>query len=231
MSIPGDKKIRYILPIVPALALLATYPFLSPKDKRYFFWLGWLLVRLFILIPIVIFVGLRRVMAYATTHGVDFHIDYLLVTQLLFVSLAFSALVFVCFGKKKAWRDTGILFIGTATFVASYLMVVEPIEQFTDRTHVFVTAVELARKHSHANLVFYRESSDGLPIKYIINMPTSEVPIFINNENQLLMYEAPAFFVTSEAYFKELSAQSLTHFRVIDRDKIGHGSVVVFTNS
>jgi 4-amino-4-deoxy-L-arabinose transferase-like glycosyltransferase len=230
MSIPGDKKIRYILPIAPAIALLAAYPFIAPKGERYFSCLRWALLRLFIIFPVILFIGLRLVMSYAAKHAMDFNINYLLMTQILFGALACSFLVFFCLGKKEKWRDTGVLLIATFSFVLCYLTVAEPIEQYIDKTHQFVMEVEQARKHNHAKLVFYRETPDSLPIKYLINMPTEETPDFIQDEQGLMMYSSPAFFVTSEAYFKELSPVTAGQLHVIARDKIGHVPVVVFTN-
>lgn len=231
MSIPGEKKIRYVLAIVPAIALLASYPLIAPKNMRYFSWFGWLLVRFFLVVPVILFIILRRVMTYAAEHAIDFHIDYLLVTQILFVSLAAGAFIYVCFGKRQHWRDTGIIFVGTFSFIMSYLMVAEPIEQYADKTHEFVAMVEMARQHAQADLLFYKETSDGLAIKYVINMPSAETPHFIDDENQLLSYHHPAFVVSRESYFQALSPEIAAHFHVVARQPIGHVPVVVFTNT
>lgn len=230
MSIPGDKKIRYVLGAAPAMALMASFPFVAPKTEKFFTLLSWLLVRFFLIFPALLFIALRFVMTYANKHAINFNIDYLLATQMMFGSLALEFLVFICLIKKPRWRVTGVLLIATLCFVVSYIMVVEPIEQYADRTKEFVKEVENARRHSHANLVFYKETPDSLPIKYLINMPYEEMPSFIDNENHLMMFAGPAFFVTSESYYKDLSAETVEQLRVIARDKIGHVPVVVFTN-
>ena len=51
LSIPGDKKIRYILPMTPALALIAAYSFVAPAKDRYFIFMRSLLNALFMLLP------------------------------------------------------------------------------------------------------------------------------------------------------------------------------------
>lgn len=230
MSIPGDKKIRYILPIAPAIALFAAYVFIAPKGERYFLWLRWLLVRFFLVFPALLYIGLRVVMAYASKHSLDFQINYLLVTQVLFASIAGSFLLFVIFAKKEQWRDTGVLCIATLCFVFCYIVVAEPIELYIDKTRAFVLEVEKARKHNHAKLIFYRETPDGLPIKYLVDMPSEETPIFMGDEEELVSYASPAFFITSESYFNELSPVTAGQLHVVARDKIGHVPVVVFTN-
>lgn len=230
MSIPGDKKIRYILPITPAIALLSSYLFIAPKGERYFYYLKWFFIRFFLIFPIILFIGVRMAMSYVTRH--DFHVTiyYLLITQILFAMLACGILVFVLLSKRPKWRETGILSIATFSFVMTYLIVIEPIQQYMDKAKVFVLKVEAARKHNHANLVFYKEKYDGLPIKYLINMPDEELPQFIDNEDDLMLYQHSAFFITSESYFKQLSPVSAGQLHVIARDKIGHVPVVVFTN-
>lgn len=230
MSVPGDKKIRYVLAIAPAAALMTAYIFVASKGERYFFWLRWVLVRLLLFFPLLLFVGLRTVMSHAAQHQIDFQINYLLVTQILFIGLGLNGFFYVCFVKKEAWRDTGILAVCAASFMLCYILVVEPIEQYLDRTQEFVLEVESARKHNHAKLVFYKETKDGLPIKYLINMPSEEKPYFIDHPRDLSMFNEPAFFVTSESYYKSLSPAEAAQFRVIARDSLGHVPVVIFTN-
>jgi len=231
MSIPGDKKIRYVLAISPALALMAAYPFVAPKSKLYFTFLAWLGLRFFLILPVLLFIALRVVLRYSIQHNYAFAIPYLGLTQILFTALAFNVVMYLWLTKRQVWRTTGILAVGTLSFVASYILAVEPIQQYLDRAQQFVQRIEAERKREHATLVFYKETVDGLPIKYLINMPMRETPVFINDEMQLMQYDEPAFFVTSEAYYRLLSSTATAHFRTIASDSIGHVPVVVFANN
>jgi 4-amino-4-deoxy-L-arabinose transferase-like glycosyltransferase len=231
MSIPGDKKIRYILPMMPAVALIASYPMIAPTSERYFSLLRWLLIRLFLITPVILFIALRWILFYANQHFLSFDIHYLLVTQMLFCLFAGGFLAFILFQKRHQWRDGCVLFIATLSFVMSYVMVAEPMMQYLDKTRVFVVKSEEWRRQAHAGLVFYKEQPDGLPIKYLINMPVEGMPVFIDNEKDLLMYRYQAFFVTSEFYFDRLSPAAKLQFREITRNKIGHVPVVIFTNT
>jgi 4-amino-4-deoxy-L-arabinose transferase-like glycosyltransferase len=158
MSIPGDKKARYILPMVPAIALIAAYPF-ARKIK---------------------------------TGGIIF------------------------------------LFVMAIILNATYIKVIEPRLLTYDKTADFVITMEAMRSKTQAKLVFYREQADGTPIKYQVYNQQGDNPVFIETEQQLLNYKQAAFFITSEDYFSQLSAKTLSHFTIIARDKVGHVMMVVF---
>jgi 4-amino-4-deoxy-L-arabinose transferase-like glycosyltransferase len=54
MSLPADKKIRYILPVSPALALLAAYVFVEETKEKYFIYLRNFLNILLLLSPFIL---------------------------------------------------------------------------------------------------------------------------------------------------------------------------------
>ena len=54
MSIPDDKKVRYILPMLPAIALIAAYPFVAPPSQPYFTFLRHFLRRLLQVFPLLL---------------------------------------------------------------------------------------------------------------------------------------------------------------------------------
>lgn len=229
MSIPGDKKSRYVLAIAPAISLLAAYFFVSPKTERYFSRIRFVLLHLILVLPLALFIVLRLVSSHAAKNVINFNIDYLLMTQILFGAMAVNGLIYVCFEKKREWRDTGILAIGALTFVLCYINIAEPVLQTIDKTREFVTSVEAARIHNKAELVFYHEHRDGMPIKYLINMHQEDKPIFIESEIELTSLSKPAFFVTSKTNFDALSPVVAGRYRIIGQDNIGHVPVIVFT--
>ncbi len=229
MSIPGDKKERYILSIAPALSLMAAYFFVSKYSERFFYRVQWIMIRVFIFFPAILFVFLRMVLSYATKNAQSFGINYLLMTQILFISLAINLILFICLEKKQEWRDTGILTIAAFCFMACYIGVVEPVQQFTDRTREFVTAMEASRLDAQAQLVFYHENRDGLPIKYLINARSDAAPQFAYTDQALMSVRAPSYFVTSKSYFDAMPADVQSHFKLVSSDLIGHVQVVVFT--
>lgn len=159
MTIPGDKKSRYILPMVPAIALIAAYPFAQKIRKL-----------------------------------------------------------------KQLW----VLAIITLVLDVFYIQFIERYFSAYDKTAQFVQAIEDMRAKAHAKLVFYREQSDGTPIKYQVYNQQGDVPVFLATEGELLNYKQPAFFVTSEDYFASLPEPVLSYFNIIARGKVGHVMMVMF---
>jgi hypothetical protein len=164
---------------------------------------------------------------YTKSHGIDVGVDYL---TIIFFLLTLQFLNFwVCYRylAQTQWRDVLLCSIATLSYAAAFIFVYSPIDLYVDRARQFVIAIENLRAKSHANLIFYRENPDGMPIKYLINMPQLAQPIFINQPHELLRAKAPAFIVTHEAYFSELPKDVLRHIHIIARDKLGHVNVVV----
>lgn len=226
MSIPGDKKIRYILPMLPAVALIAAYPLAMESQLSYFRYLRTVLQGFFFLLPLLMLLVVLSVFSYGYDYDWNSAIHYATIFSVLMVLQGLSCWVTLYYRNNV--RDAGIVFIATGCFVYTMLAVVEPLELYLDRTRDFVTRIEVQRLQQQANLVFYKEHPDGLPIKYLVNMKRSEQPVFIHTLNELIAFSRPAFFVTSTAYFAELPKTVVNHFRVIDKSDVGHIPVVVF---
>ena len=228
MSIPGDKKIRYILPVAPAAALLAAYVFIAPSRELLLFSLRRFILGLVVILPLL-FLGILIFLSYNGALN-TLHINIAFTPIVIFLSAVQVANVGVFYCVKLVNVRTALLLFSAALVVNVLMLTVyEPIENALGKTREFVRRIEAERLLVHANLVFYRERSDNLPIKYLINMPVAETPVFIQQETALLHYPAPAFFITSQTYFDELAPDTKASFDVIVQNKIGHVSVIVFT--
>ncbi len=221
MSLPGDKKTRYILPMVPAAALSVAYLFVAPQQQRYFIFLRHWLKNIFYVAPFLFLVLLFVVFAYARQQAIHLEIPY------FSVALSLMVLQFMNFyGRSR--HDAWIFGMATLGFILMYIQLVEPIEIMIDKSRTFVIQVEAWRAQHHAKLVFYKEKPDGLPIKYLINMPQQEQPLFIDDQEEIQKMAGAFVFVTSEAYFHALSANTMKQVTLIAKNKLGHEPVVVF---
>lgn len=223
MSIPGDKKIRYILPMLPAAALIAAYPFAVQKEK-YFIYLRWIGLRVFALFPLIFIMLISAVYVYANKHTLNFNIPYARIILFLLSMQMLNLLIIFCVNL----RDIFILLIAALSFAVAYIAVMERIELSLDRARDFVQQVESERLRSHARLVFYKEKPDSLPIKYLINMPYFEQPMFVTDQQSLIALREPTLFVTSASYFDELPKEIANQFRIVVKNKLGHVAVVAF---
>lgn len=229
MSIPGDKKIRYILPMVPAIALIASYPFIASSREIYFTYMRWILLRIMLVLPAIFMIGVAILARYANTHAMPFNIHYKSIVTLLTTIQVTSLMAYFQMLKRIDLRDGIIFSAALAAFFVVYIRAIEPAELYIDRANSFVMDVETARLADHAMLAFYKESPDGLPIKYLINSPHEVAPIFLSTRQALMSFDQPAVYVMSEEYFRELPLSDASQFQVIAKDKMGHTPVVAVT--
>lgn len=211
LSIPGDKKIRYILPIAPALALICSYLFVVTREKKYFRWLRasfhsicWLLPLLGLTVLAVLYYQ-----KIALNYGVL--ATGLIAIQLLMIVIRKEALIF---------------FLAVLTFVLSYIFIAERINLDSNKTLDFVMRTEKWRDEEKASLVFYKEGSDGIAIKYVADMPREDYPLFVDSLSNIA--KKPAFIITSDDNFNALPVAFRQSLKQISYGKLGHNRVVVF---
>lgn len=209
LSIPADKKIRYILPIAPALALISAY-FLVNAHSHILLWLK-KIVYLFCWILPCIVLSMLCVLYYkhiALNYGVLF---------LIFVMLQLFML--------RSRKESFIFFLAVATFFLAHVLIIEKINLDSNQTARFVQRIEQMREKQHVALGFYREGKDGFAIKYLADMQHEENPLFIDD-----IQKAPPriFLITSEEHFNALPERLRKSCRLIGSGKIGRDDVLVF---
>ncbi|OGT61699.1 MAG: hypothetical protein A3E85_01995 [Gammaproteobacteria bacterium RIFCSPHIGHO2_12_FULL_45_12] len=229
MSLPGDKKLRYILPMIPAVALLAASLVALPFSQPYFHFLrrGWL--RLCLYLPAMLLLAVAAVFFYLKARSVTLAIQF----SVLFVSLTLLQLVngWLVYRAVLTQRvnEVAVMSVAALSLMLAYLMAAEPVALYVDRARHLVRAMETVRLEWGAQLVFYRLPPDGLPIKYLMNMPKEAPAFFIETPAALAAFSAPALFVTSGKAFAELPAPLVSHYRIMASDYMGHTRVVIFT--
>lgn len=215
LSIPGDKKVRYILPIAPALALICGYLFIATSEKKYFYFLQRGLVWFCCFFP-------------SLCLGVSFYIYHKHPNLIFYFYPAVTFLFIMQLGAffliKQSLR---VLMIAALAFVGSYILIVEPINIDINKSREFVRTAEEMRQDQHAKLAFYQEEKDGWVIKYLINMSQEENPLFITNLKELTEFKDPAFFITVKEKFNHIENPHL--FQVHLNGKIGRKDIIVFS--
>jgi acylphosphatase len=222
MSIPDDKKIRYILPIVPACALIAAYPFHAAANNPYFIFLRTWFRRLFFIVPMIFVILIFASHHLYATHVADHEL------MIVFAILQLINVLTIIFIRHIQIREMIFLMQALICFALSLFIIIEPVELYINRARDFVYAVEEQRKQQNAQLVFYRETADGMPIKYRINQINADQPRFIADQQLLMQVAEPAMFVTSKEYFISLSQNIAQSLHVIAEDALGHERVMVF---
>ncbi len=225
-SLAGDKKIRYLLPLVPAAALLTAYIFVAPPPLRYFARLRVILLMVFWVLPglFVLALWLKQQQLSSVLPSLS-----LMPYALIFAGLQlFNIGIGYFFRHQVMTARLSIVAVAVLCMVLAEIKLIEPIDLSVNRTAAFVSQIEMKRKSAHAHLAFYKEELDGLPIKYIVNMKDRERPLFIETPEALNSYKGPAYFVTREAYFAHIPPIIAATFYVIAKGSLGHVPVVVF---
>lgn len=229
MSIPGDKKTRYVLSVAPALALMAAYLFSIRHKQKYFIYLRATFLKIFLFFPLIYLLAAMLLYWYENKHGFNFKIYYLNIITFFIMMQMLAFFVARFYSNQFYQKDLLLGLLAAFSFIAAYIAVINPVELYVDGTRDFVVQIEEKRLQNHAQLVFYKENPDGLPIKYLVNMAKEEQPVFINGLQDLIQFHRPAFFVTSQSYYKDIPNSISSQFRMIAENKIGHTPVVVFT--
>lgn len=226
LSIPSVSKIRYILPIAPAAALIAAYFFLDTRLNPFLLLLRKLLLRVCSLLPLFFLCVLIAAYYYSREKHLTLQLHYIAVSMILL----FLALFSIAVRKKDIPGETKqflIFLCATVTFLTVYIGIAQPIDIQFNSVKPFVDTVESLRTPQQA-LVFYKIGPDQADIKYMAALDKPIQPQFLATPQLLLSYTTPAVFIASEKDFYALSAAQQQLFTVIDKQKLGHERCVVF---
>lgn len=215
LSFPADKKVRYVLAISPALALISGYLFYGAREQVYLTILRSMFVWFCFYFPGLCIIALLVIHYRFPLAPIPF------VNALIFLIAAQFTMLWI-------WRRQITVFVlAVLVFVSSIIWVVEPLNLFLNKTHQWVQQIESLRSLRQAQLVFYREGMDGWVIKYLINMPEEERPIFIKNSEDLAKMQTPLFIISR----KEKADFSRDNTASVAQGYIGRDEVVVFSKN
>lgn len=218
MSIPADKKVRYILPIAPALALICGYLYVVGENK-YFKALRRGLSVLCFFLPMIAL-------------GLLWFVHCDCPELRLFFTVSSGLLIMLQLAMIFCYRfPIVIFFAAVGVFLVTMISVVEPVKIYLNRARDFVLQAENFREQQHAALVFYREGRDGLVIKYLVNMPNEATPVFINEIGQLQEINRPAIIITTADNYAKIPQNITNSFVILFKKKLGREEMVVFSKN
>lgn len=195
LSIPEAKKARYVLPMMPMVAIIAAYPF-HRVDGRLFKGLRGLMLGLWALTPGLLIGALlvaRQRFAAQLEHfqGV---LGLLIGLQLLSVGMLL----------KWRWRPVGPAFCAVLAVWGLYILVVEPVERRLYDTRTFAREAHALIQQDPAPLVLHGLGKDAKAIKFMVNVECDRVPLFTQAPADLASLPAPAWLVMDQADFQRL---------------------------
>ncbi len=229
LSIPAGKKIRYILAMTPALALISAALFVLPVHHRYSYCLQRIVRSVLFLLPTLCLLLMVFSQQWVLQHHA--RVDVFVVWQHVDPQTPMMIIVLsVLQGLQYMLRKFDVCIVGVAAlvFCAMYIVFIEPINIFLNQSRDFVLAVESVRIAEKARLVFYQENPDGTPIKYMANMPVAVQPVFISTSNALVDFHTPAVFIADPEHFAALPKTVLQSVKILNTGRVGHNKLVAF---
>ncbi|OGV72127.1 MAG: hypothetical protein A3K19_02535 [Lentisphaerae bacterium RIFOXYB12_FULL_65_16] len=226
-TLPTGKHMQYILPMVPAAALLAAWLLTQPEPGRLQtrLWEG--LLGAGRSAPAV---GLVAVMAGWIAPR--FHAA----PALQELPLGVAAVVFLALWAGQEWlcrqwparRDAVRLGGGVAAFGAAIILLIDPLQNGLERTAPFARQVEAVRTPQEM-LLFYRIGPDQGDIKFMANVARLETPAFCQSLEELITYrDAACVVIMRQRDVKTLPAWLVARWERLADGNIGHQECSAF---
>lgn len=193
LSIPETKKIRYILPVVPALAGLASFALID-SEYRLVRLLRSVVNAVLVVLPLLAAVLVYTQRARLAAAGIN-------VPLLIAGSSALFLLSIVLTTRTRLTQETRSLAacaLAAASVYALQLFVVEPFDLYLHDTSGFVRHVEALLAQKPGKLAFYQENPDGLVIKYLVNATTDFTPLFLNSADEIRNNRTPLWLLIKD---------------------------------
>ena len=168
MSIPGTKHLRYIIPIIPALALAGAWVFLNFDKIELFARIRTFFLAACRLFPLIALAGL--IILVIVLKLIKLKVEFPVVLPAILFALFAASIVAFLKNLKAEQRDFTLVLIAVCTFAVIRILILEPIDQSSQTARKFVAEVETLRQDK-AKVCFFNMGPDGDEWKYMINIP------------------------------------------------------------
>jgi hypothetical protein len=227
MSVPGTKKIRYVLPMMPAAALVAAYMFVVPLQKDFLSGVRRIFLGFCLWFPAGAFIGIGVLWLVVWKRHLAFD-AYYIPTLAVMTILAVGGRWLDTRLKEGFAKEVAMMSIGIATFIGITIGIAEPINFDSYRTGPFVEKVVTLQKQQPGDIVFYKISADGDAIKFMANLDKPIKPQFINSPEAIVSCKELLYFIAREKDFADLPKEVARHIKRLDSGQIGNDDCVIF---
>jgi len=200
LSIPQAKKARYLLPILPVVAIIAAYPF-AVAQGRLFCWLRGFMQGLWLLMPALFIGGLL-----VAQRRFEQHLPNLATVLMILGALQVIALAILF---KPHWRPQTLAFCAVLGLWSVYILVFEPLERQMYDTQTFSRATLAQVQKDPAPLVLHRMGKDAKAIKFMVNIEQDLQPLFTDSIQELDTLEGPMWLMMDANDYRALQGTPL----------------------
>jgi 4-amino-4-deoxy-L-arabinose transferase-like glycosyltransferase len=228
MSIPVAKKMRYVLPIVPALSLMASYLMVETSPKGMLLGIKRWFLRFCLSLPACVAVVVLALFLFAWRIEPSWEAHYFSTLATL-VLLAVLAAGLRREGTGHPGSDLATTAVAVAACVALHIGIADPIYYSQERTRPFVSQVEALQEKNPGALVFFRVGPDAEGVKFMVNLSKPLVPRFLDSFDELRDLPGSPYVLMKEQMFRSMPAGEAKQMRSLGRGKIGHRDFVILT--
>lgn len=221
LSIPLEKKMRYLLPIVPALSIMAAYFVIRTPASAFFASLRIVFLKLCRLSPLIFLILIGLTQFYSIRHHLYLGVSAwpVVITLVVIAGVAQTYL---------STESLPSLFVGVAAVLSVYILFASPINVYFNRTKPFVDQVMTLRKHNET-IAFYRIGPDAEDIKFLVAYDKPLSPIFLPDVPALVSLDKPSLIIAKTHDFMTLPEQVKSQFLVQSVGRVGHEKMVVLS--
>jgi 4-amino-4-deoxy-L-arabinose transferase-like glycosyltransferase len=228
MSVPAAKKMRYILPIVPALSLVAAYLLVDSSPKEILFATRKTFLAICTFLPLFASIATVGILSVGKYFGLAVDVHFLIALALL-IGLTIIAGTLNKRLRGYPNQDMASVVVGVTAFIIVSIGVVQPINATLECTRPFVEKVKLLQKEQPGDLIFYQIGPDAEDIKFMVNYDKPIMPIFIKSPDELLKCRKNSCFIAKKQSFDHLPEDMKKRIQLRFEGRIGHRDCVVFT--
>lgn len=226
LSIPAAKKMRYVLPIAPALALIASVLVVEASPKGMLLGIKrWFLI-FCLSLPACAAVAVLAIFLFAWRIEPSWQAHYFSTLATL-VLLAVPAAALRRKGPGHPRGDLVALALAVAAFVTLHIGIIDPIYYRTETTRPFVSQVEALYEENPGTLVFFRVGPDAEGIKFMVNLSKPLVPRFLDSLDELRELPGTSYVLMREQMFRSMPVADAKQMRLLGRGKIGHEAFMI----
>ncbi|NOY53092.1 MAG: hypothetical protein GXP58_05655 [Deltaproteobacteria bacterium] len=219
LSIPGVKKMRYILPAVPPFALAAAWLFAGSTANRFLGKARSLLLGLFRVVPIGALLFSLSVLLFRKQWGFDF-VRHGKIAFAIFVMLVAVGEIGIPRLKKISGREAARMAVTTVTLILLTLCYSSPAYYARLESGPFIRAVSRELVRTKADLAFYRIPKDGLAVTFMANLGRPIYPRFLSTPDQLAGTGRDDRIIIKEEDFSRLPEGLRRDFSILVRGRL-----------
>lgn len=205
-TIPGVKKMRYILPACPAFSLIGAYLLVGILEKPFLVKVRDVFVGICNVLPYGVCVFCGVALLFWSQFNIDFQ-PHLLAAFLAMCGVAAGSFLLLRRQHDPAVKE--LIKVGAAALTVIVLIVCFSETAFYQkyRSKPFVNAVSSQLEQRSGQLAFYKVSSDAEAIKFLVNYEKPISPVFIGLPEEILTLKPGTVFICMEEDYQKLPAE------------------------